>query len=217
MKIQEIHRNGSKYYHVYLPKSVIENVLGWQGKDKLSYRVENNILVLKKEDHHDNEWLDTICCHMCYNTTILIKILKNPLRNQYNLVSRCPDDHNILKTTLPTSHFEAWNSLIIPQIFQCDLCGGSLLEEKRKFVRSNLGFRIRLKLFCRDCGRHRIKVIAQEIWDLTTPPETQPPPFKTPFETSSPRKTIYTHCPTCEEPINPAQSFCSQCGTCLHL
>lgn len=50
MKIQEIIRNGAKYYHIYLPKSIIENVLQWQGKDNLNFYVVGDKLVLSREE-----------------------------------------------------------------------------------------------------------------------------------------------------------------------
>lgn len=50
MRIQEIIRNGAKYYHIYLPKSIIENVLQWQGKDSLNFSVVGDKLVLSREE-----------------------------------------------------------------------------------------------------------------------------------------------------------------------
>ncbi len=50
MRIQEISRNGAKYYHIYLPKNIIENVLQWQGKDNLKFSVVGDKLVLSKDE-----------------------------------------------------------------------------------------------------------------------------------------------------------------------
>jgi hypothetical protein len=50
MRIQEITRNGAKYYHIYLPKNIVENVLQWQGKDNLNFYVVGDKLVLSKEE-----------------------------------------------------------------------------------------------------------------------------------------------------------------------
>ncbi|MHA1265654.1 MAG: zinc-ribbon domain-containing protein [Candidatus Helarchaeota archaeon] len=217
MKIQEITRNGSKYYHVYLPKNIVEKVLCWKGKDTLSYRVLKNSLVLKRDSDPLNEWEEELACKACDNPTVIIKIIKNPLRNQYLVVSRCPFDHSILKTSLPVAQLPQWKPLIVSQIFHCDLCNGLLLEEKRKYIRSNLGFRVRLKLFCKDCHHHRIKVIAHELWDNINQsiPIPSPSKIQTFLENSFPQPQSFTHCPTCEEPISPNQAFCSQCGTPL--
>ena len=214
MKIQEIRRNGSKYYHIYLPKNIIENVLHWKGKDTLIYHVANDMLILKKDVIPSGEWQNYLNCKICYNPTIIIKLINNPLRRQYSLVARCPLDHTIIKTSLPANQLNNWKGMILPQIYTCDICNGILLEEKRKFVRSSIGFRVHLRLFCRDCFRHRIKVIAQEIWDelhLHDSDSTHSPPISP----TSPSKRPAPHCPTCEEPISPEQSFCGQCGTCL--
>ncbi|MHA1132488.1 MAG: hypothetical protein ACTSQI_07835 [Candidatus Helarchaeota archaeon] len=214
MKIQEIRRNGNKYYHIYLPKNIIENVLHWKGRDNLVYRVVNETLVLNKESSPSNEWLTRICCKVCYTPTIIIKIIKNSLRRQYIIVARCPIDHIISKIVLPASNFHEWKTVIIPQILSCDICNGKLIEERRKFVRSNIGFRVHLKLFCRDCGRHRVKVIAQELWDELHLKEYSSPMPQSQSATNTPQKHPLL-CPTCEEPIRPDQSFCSQCGSCL--
>jgi hypothetical protein len=214
MKIQEIKRNGSKYYHIYLPKNIVENVLHWHGRDKLSYLVVNDTLVLKKDSTPSNEWENRISCKLCYNPTILIKAIKNSMRHQYFIVSRCPLDHAISKISLPANEFTEWKNVLIPQIFTCDICGGTLIEEKRKFVKSNIGFRVHLKLFCRDCGRHRVKVIAQEIWDELHLQDTEPPAPSPDTTSGTPRK-FPLHCPTCEQPIARDQSFCGQCGTCI--
>ena len=211
MKIQEIRRNGSKYYHIYLPKNIIENVLHWKGKDTLIYHVANDMLILKKDNIPSGEWQSHINCRICFNPTVVIKLMKNPLRSQYSLVARCPLDHTIIKTSLPANQLNNWKGMILPQIYTCDICNGILLEEKRKFVRSSIGFRVHLRLFCRDCGRHRVKVIAQEIWDELRLRDSAPTPPLPPF----PSKKMAQHCPTCEEPISPEQSFCRQCGTCL--
>ncbi len=212
MKVQEIRRNGGKYYHIYLPKNIIENVLNWHGRDNLNYLVVNDTLILKKDPPPANGWQSHLNCKICYIPTVLIKIIKNSLKEQYIIVARCPQDHTILKTNFPANRFHEWNSIFKSHLFTCDICNGVLLQERRKFVRSTVGFRVHLRLFCRDCGRHRVKVIAQELWDEMHIQESAAPTLPaTPFL----KKTLPHYCPTCEEPISSNQSFCGQCGTCL--
>jgi hypothetical protein len=212
MKIQEIRRNGSKYYHIYLPKNIVENVLHWKGKDTLLYSVVSDTLVLRRNLEPTNEWQNYISCKICFNPAIIIKLIKNPIRKQYILIARCPLDHTVLKATLPINRLSEWKPMILPQIFTCDICNGTLMEEKRKFARTGNGFRVHMRLFCRNCGRHRIKVLAQEIWDELNLPSCTP---LSPQTFSKAKSPSFAHCPTCEEPISPAQPFCGQCGTCL--
>ncbi|HUX98288.1 MAG TPA: zinc ribbon domain-containing protein [Candidatus Deferrimicrobium sp.] len=212
MKIQEIIRNGSKYYHIYLPKNVIENVLHWRGKESLAYQVINESLIIKKEINLSDEWQEHLSCKVCYNPVNPIKIMKNPLRNTYIVVARCPTDQTIIKTTLPATEFHAWKTIILSRIFNCDICNGTLIEERRKFIHSSIGFRVHLRMFCRDCGRHRIKVLAQELWDELHLQDSHPSASHSlPPEPSEDPTTV--RCPTCEEPIDLDQSFCGQCGT----
>jgi hypothetical protein len=214
MKIQEIIRNGSKYYHIYLPKNVIENVLHWQGRDSLAYHVINESLIIKKEATMSDEWQEHLSCKVCFNPANPIKIMKNPLRNNYIIIARCPNDQTILKTTFPATDFHIWKTVVLSRIFKCDICNGTLIEERRKFIHSNIGFRVHLRLFCRDCGRHRIKVLAQELWDELHIQGTGPP-LNQPLHQETLEDPTTLHCPTCEEPISPDQSFCGQCGTCI--
>jgi rubrerythrin len=214
MKLQQINRGKSQYYHVYLPKNIVERVLEWHQSDNLEYKVINNSLVLKKVTQAVNKYLEELSCPVCYNHCVIIKIIKNPKRNEFIIISRCPQDHSIIKKTFLQANLAEWKWYIHETINICDICGGPLEEQFRKHSKSTARSFHKIKFICRDCGRRRIKVIADIILTPENPPENViPPVIQKNREITS--KTPPSVCPVCQEEALQDAVFCGQCGTFL--
>lgn len=215
LKLQQITRGKSKYYHVYLPKNIVERVLRWHQGDNLEYNVINENLVLKKLVHPVNEYLEELSCPICLNHCVAIKIIKNPRRSEFIVVARCPIDHIIIKKFFPENAIREWKWYVHETVGICDVCGGILQEQLRKHARSTARSFYKIKYVCQNCHRGRVKVIADQI--LAEPenlPRDLPPPIiqKNPKIT---RKLPPKRCPVCEEEVLPESVFCGQCGQLL--
>ena len=212
MKLQQINRGKSQYYHVYLPKSIIERVLQWYQGDNLEYRVINNTLVLKKLTQPANKYLESLSCPICYSHCVVVKAIENLRRNEFIIVSRCPQDHSVIKKLFSKANLTEWKWYIHETIAICDLCGGILGEPRKKAI--SRGFQ-KIKYVCRDCGRARVKVIADT---LLVAPEVPPQNMAAPIIQKNREiisKTPPTVCPVCQEEVLPDAVFCGQCGTFL--
>ncbi|TFG05133.1 MAG: hypothetical protein EU536_02835 [Promethearchaeota archaeon] len=221
MKLQQINRGKGKYYHVYLPKNVVEHALHWHRGDNLEFQVINDNLVLKRLENLPNRYLEESTCPICYNHCVVIKALKNPRRNEFIILYRCPIDHLVIKKFFPESTMDEWRYMVKETVTTCDLCGSDLLEEQfRKQARSPLHPYIKIRFQCRECGRVRVKVIADEILQ---------DPQGSPINTIGPiiqknRQVIHRpprnkippkNCPVCQEEVLKDSVFCGQCGALL--
>jgi len=215
MKLQQITRGTSKYYHVYLPKSIVERVLHWHQGDNLEYKVINDNLVLKKLPHPVNKFLEELSCPICFNHCVVIKVIKNPKRNEFKIVARCPLDYTPVRAFFSESTLGEWKWYLHETVNICDVCGGLLEEQIRKHSRSIARPYYKLVLRCRECGRKRVKVIADEILQV---PEEIPENISPPIiqkNTKLKHKVPPKSCPTCDEEVLADTVFCGQCGTCL--
>ena len=216
MKLQQITRGKSKYYHVYLPKNIVEHVIHWHQGDNLEYQVINNNLVLKKLVHPVDKYLEALSCPVCFNHCVVIKIMRNPKRGEYRIVARCTIDLIRIVKIFPENALYEWKWYIRETVHRCDICGGLLEEQLRKESRSLTRPFAKIKFLCRDCQRKRIKVIAKEILD-----EGDQPPPKDLYSPVIYKKRHLSqkhppkNCPTCEEEVLPNHVFCSSCGACL--
>ncbi|NVM53576.1 MAG: hypothetical protein HWN66_07705 [Candidatus Helarchaeota archaeon] len=216
MKLQQITRGKGKYYHVYLPKNIIEHVLHWHQGDNLEYKViSDNSIILKKLLYPVNKYLEDLSCPVCFNHCVTIKGIKIPKRNEFKIVARCPLDHLVTKTFFSQRSLAEWKWYIHETINICDLCGGFLEEEVRKHASSTVRPFYKIVFRCRDCGRTRSKVIADEIVDLSEkPPDDITPPIIQKNQKIRQKSRVKV-CPTCEEEVPSNHVFCSQCGTFL--
>ncbi|MDD1778294.1 MAG: hypothetical protein LUQ65_09010 [Candidatus Helarchaeota archaeon] len=212
MKLQQINRGNSQYYHVYLPKSIIERVLQWHQGDNLEYRVISSTLVLKKLTQPVNKYLESLSCPICYNHCVVIKVIENPRRNEFTVVSRCPQDHSVIKKFFSKANISEWKWYIHETITICDLCGGILGEPRKKAIAR--GFQ-KIKYVCRDCRRARVKVIADSFLMEPEVPPLNITPQIIPKNREILSKTPPSICPVCQEEVLQDAVFCGQCGTFL--
>jgi hypothetical protein len=215
MKLQQITRGKSKYYHVYLPKNIVERVLHWNQGENLEYKVISNNLILKKSLSPVDKYQEMLSCPICSNHCVIVKIRRNPKRNEYKIVARCPIDRTPVRAIFDQNSFNDWKKHL-QTIWVCDLCGGTLEEQVKKFSGINLRARVKLRLFCRDCGRTRVKVIALDMYrsaEINSNVGLAPPIIHKKIPIS--QKTPLRICPVCEEAVSPEHAFCGSCGTCL--
>jgi len=215
MKLQQINRGKSQYYHVYLPKNIVEHVLQWHQSDNLEYKVINNSLILKRVTQPVNKYLEELSCPICYNHCVIIKAIKHPKRNEYVIVSRCPQDHSVIKKSFQQTNLAEWKWYIHETINICDICGGPLEEQIRKHSKSIIRAYFRLKFICRDCGRIRVKVIADTILTSESPPSSDIKPLIVQKNRDITNKTPPSVCPICQEEVVRNAVFCGQCGSFL--
>ncbi|MHA1264343.1 MAG: zinc-ribbon domain-containing protein [Candidatus Helarchaeota archaeon] len=214
MKLQQINRGKSKYYHVYLPKNVVEHALHWHRGDTLEYQVINNSLVLKKLPHPTNRYLEELSCPICFNHCVVIKILRNVKRNEFIVIARCPIDHIVIKKFFPMNELPDWKFIVKETVTTCDLCGSDFLEEQFRRHSETRKF-TKIRYMCRECHRARVKIIADEIIeDRGRLPELVISPI-----IQKNREVIHKlpphRCPVCQEEVPPDAVFCGQCGTLL--
>ncbi|MHA1232061.1 MAG: double zinc ribbon domain-containing protein [Candidatus Helarchaeota archaeon] len=166
MRLQVIKRNGRFYFHVYLPKNIVEHVLKWERGEELTFTVIEDGLILRKNNvpnFNDDDWSKLLECEHCNRPTSYIKgVIK---KNHLICVARCSKCKKRKRITLPLTEINTWLKNIKDMIERCDLCN----EKTLKQVRVRYGYDWRssnyaaIVYFCKKCGVERTKIIPYDI------------------------------------------------------
>ncbi|MHA1270975.1 MAG: double zinc ribbon domain-containing protein [Candidatus Helarchaeota archaeon] len=227
MKLQTIKRNGRSYFHVYLPKNIVEHILNWEKGDKLIFNVIKDGLILRKcniPDFKNDNWDTLLECNVCNKRTVFIKgVIK---KNQLILISRCSKCKNRKKIFLDLDEKDYWLNYIEDMIERCDVCN----EKSLKKVRVRYGWDwkainyVTIVYFCKNCNIERTKIIPYEILsDIRNilPRKVELPKIHCIFcgfviknydETTCPNCNNIIVCKKCGNYILEKNKYCIHCG-----
>ncbi|MBD3229675.1 MAG: hypothetical protein GF329_15955 [Candidatus Lokiarchaeota archaeon] len=213
MKLQVIKRNNRRYFHVYLPKNIVDHVLKWEKGEELSFSVIEDGLILRKSNmlnFKNDDWSENLKCDNC---KILMAFIKGVIRNnELVFVSRCPRCDSRKKIVLPLNEKENWMNQIEETIKICDICN----KKELKKVRARYGWDrkstnyAKIVYFCKNCGIERTKIVPFKILSEFTTIKTEKielPQIECVYCRYKIEDYDSTTCPNCNNII-----ICKRCG-----
>lgn len=213
MKLQVITRNGRYYFHVYLPKNIIQHVLKWERGEELSFSVMDDGLIIRKSNtpnFKDDNWNKILECDNCKIKTAFIK--GRVRKDEFILVSRCPKCKQHKKILLTLKEKDNWLDFIEEMIERCDICGNKDLEQLR--VRYGWDWKsenyAKIVYYCPNCELERTKIVPHLVlMDLKEHlnQKTELPVFKCVYCNYKIENYDIDRCPNCNNIIT-----CKRCG-----
>jgi len=213
LKLQVIKRNGRFYFHVYLPKNIIEHILRWERGEELNFQVIDDCLIIRKSNTPNfkhSDWSKALECDFCNRKTIFIKgVIK---KNQLIIISRCVKCKKRKKIILPLSEKNNWLGHVEEMIERCDLCGEKSLET----IRARFGWDWKainyatIVYLCKNCKTERTKIIPYDILsDIRgiLPKKVELPKIKCVYCGYEINNYDENTCPNCHKEI-----ICKKCG-----
>ena len=216
MKLQVIKRNGRFYFHVYLPKNIVEHVLKWERGEQLIFSIIDDGLILHKKntpDFRNDDWSKDLECNNCNIPTIFIKGLIR--KNELIFISRCHQCKKPKKIILPMDEKENWLKNVEDMIERCDICNKKTLERKRvKFGWDGKSTNyVTIVYYCSNCERERTKIIPYKLissYMEISPKKIDLPIIKCVFCNKEINNYEDLTCPHCNNIIK-----CEKCGNLI--
>jgi len=227
MKLQVIRRNGKQYFHIYLPKNIIEQVLRWEPGERLTFRVIEDGLVIRRSnipDFKQTNWDMIFNCSYC---NIKASYIKGVIRgNEFVVLLRCSRCKKRKKVILPLKEKSNWMKSVEDIIKRCDICNRKSLKEVRlrlSWSRRNVNYAT-VVYYCLNCNLERTKLIPFEILEDIKDrniKDIEIPKIRCIYcgeiiedynEVECPNCKNVIICPRCENILTERSRFCTNCG-----